>query len=84
MADYVSVLATQAQRAAEKMALWLIEQPSARAARERSRAILLEDAVAEAADGGASLERSDASIFRRVVPKASARPTQPQGAGTSL
>src|SRR6185369_17494110 len=58
MADPVSVLATQAQRNAEQMALWLTEQPSARAARERSRAILLEDPVARTADGRALLERA--------------------------
>lgn len=58
MADHVSVLATQAQRDTEEMALWFIEQRSARHARERSRAILLGDAVAGTADGRALLERA--------------------------
>lgn len=52
------ILATPAQREIETLAMWLTEQPAARAAREEARALLLADPVARTADGRALLERA--------------------------
>lgn len=52
------ILGTPKQREVEALAMWLTEQPVARAAREQARAIVIADPVAQTADGRELMERA--------------------------
>jgi hypothetical protein len=58
VSGHASILATLPQREVEELALWLIEQPAARVAREAARAIPLNDAIAQTANGRTLMERA--------------------------
>jgi hypothetical protein len=74
----MSALATSDQRDVEKLALWLIEHPEVRAARESARALLLADPVAGTPDGRMGLDRAldqwVLALVMRVVNADRARP----------
>ena len=71
-------LATASQRDAEKLALRMIEEPRVRAAREKARAVLLADAVAQTADGRIGLDRAlDQWVLGLVMRIVNADPWRP-------